>query len=88
MADITTLPANQLKLFIEKIERLEQEKVDIMENIKEVFAESKSVGFDIKIMKEIIKLRKMKNEDRTEQESSLIYTSMPLRWCKNISLFS
>ena len=42
-----------------------------MENIKEVFAESKSSGFDPKIMKEIIKIRKMKNEDRIEQEELL-----------------
>ncbi len=42
-----------------------------MENIREVFAEAKSVGFDVKIMKQIMKLRKMKNEDRAEQEELL-----------------
>ena len=71
MENITGISGNQLKLFIEKIEKLESEKADLMENIKEVFAESKSSGFDPKIMKEIIKIRKMKNEDRIEQEELL-----------------
>jgi len=71
MDNITGISGNQLRLFIEKIEKLESEKADLMENIKEVFAESKSSGFDPKIMKEIIKIRKMKNEDRIEQEELL-----------------
>lgn len=62
---------NQLRLFIEKIERLEEEKNDLQENIKEVYAEAKSSGFDPKIMKQIIKLRKMKEEDVSEQEELL-----------------
>lgn len=60
MDNISGISGNQLKLFIEKIEKLESEKADLMENIKEVFAENKSSGFDPKIMKEIIKIRKMK----------------------------
>ena len=71
MDNISGVSGNQLRLFIEKIEKLESEKADLMENIKEVFAESKSSGFDPKIMKEIIKIRKMKNEDRIEQEELL-----------------
>jgi len=71
MDNISGISGNQLKLFIEKIEKLENEKADLMENIKEVFAESKSSGFDPKIMKKIIKIRKMKNEDRIEQEELL-----------------
>ncbi len=71
MENIGGISGNQLRLFIEKIENLESEKADLMENIKEVFAESKSSGFDPKIMKEIIKIRKMKNEDRIEQEELL-----------------
>ncbi len=68
---IDTSTANQLKLFIEKIERLEEEKAELMENIREVFSEAKSVGFDIKVMKQIIKIRKMKHEDAQEQEELL-----------------
>ena len=71
MDNINGISGNQFKLFIEKIEKMESEKANMMENIKEVFAESKSSGFDPKIMKEIIKIRKMKNEDRIEQEELL-----------------
>ena len=61
----------KLKAFIERIERLEEEKADLMENIREVFAEAKTLGFDVKIMRQIIKLRKMKKEELAEQEESL-----------------
>lgn len=71
MTDFGGISGNQLRLFIEKAERLEEEKNELMENIREVFAEAKSVGFDVKIMKQIMKLRKMKNEDRAEQEELL-----------------
>ncbi len=63
--------ANQLKLFLEKVERLEEEKSELMENIREVFSEAKAVGFDVKVMKQIVKLRKMKHEDAAEQEELL-----------------
>ena len=61
MTIIDNSTANQLKLFIEKIERLEEEKAELMENIREVYAEAKSVGFDPRVMKQLIKIRKMKN---------------------------
>ena len=61
----------KLKAFIERIERLEEEKADLMENIREVFAEAKALGFDVKIMRQIIKLRKMKKEELAEQEELL-----------------
>ena len=63
--------AQQLKMFIEKIERLEEEKARIMEEIKECYAEAKGHGFDPKIMKQVIKLRKMKVEEINEQEELL-----------------
>lgn len=68
---IDTSTANQLKLFVEKIERLEEEKTELMENIRDVFSEAKSVGFDPKVMKQIIRLRKMKQEDARELEELL-----------------
>lgn len=55
--------AEHLKQFIERIERLEEEKKTIAEDIKEVFAEAKGTGFDVKIMREIIKLRKKDQAD-------------------------
>jgi uncharacterized protein (UPF0335 family) len=71
MQIINNSSANQLRLFIEKIERLEEEKSELMENIREVFSEAKAVGFDPKVMKQLIKLRKMKHEEAVEQEELL-----------------
>lgn len=71
MQIINNSSANQLRLFIEKIERLEEEKSELMENIREVFSEAKAVGFDPKIMKQVLKLRKMKHEEAVEQEELL-----------------
>lgn len=62
---------DRLRLLIERIERLEEEKKGISEDIKDVYAESKAVGYDTKIMRKIISLRKTKPEERTEQETIL-----------------
>ncbi len=67
--------ANKLKLYIEKIENLEVEKVEIQENISDVFKQAKADGFDVKIMKKVLKLKKMKTEDR-ENEDMLLDTYM------------
>ena len=61
----------QLRSFIERIERLEEEKKALGEDIKEVYAEAKSEGFDTKIMRQVIRLRKMNEADRHEQEELL-----------------
>lgn len=60
---------DRLRLLIERIERLEGEKKDISEDIKAVFGEAKAVGFDPKIMREVIKQRKMKPDDRRERNA-------------------
>jgi uncharacterized protein (UPF0335 family) len=65
------ISGEQLKQFIERIERLDQEKVTILTDIREVFAEAKSSGFDNKIMRQIIKIRKMDRSELEEQESLL-----------------
>ena len=62
------LSAEHLKQFIERIERLEEEKKNIAEDIKQVFAEAKGSGFDVKTMRSILKLRKMEQHDLEEQE--------------------
>lgn len=62
---------DRLRLLIERIERLEEEKKGISDDIKDVYAESKAVGYDTKIMRKIISLRKMKPEERSEQETIL-----------------
>jgi uncharacterized protein (UPF0335 family) len=63
--------AARLKSFIERIERLEEEKAGIAADIKDVYSEAKGTGFDIKIMRQIIRLRKMESADRQEQEELL-----------------
>lgn len=59
---------DRLRLLIERVERLEEEKKGIADDVKDVFAEAKAVGYDPKIMKQIIKLRAMKPDDRREQQ--------------------
>lgn len=65
------ITADQLRAYVERVERLETERQDIAENIKEVFAEAKANGFDTKIMRQLIKMRGMDPADRAEQESLL-----------------
>jgi uncharacterized protein (UPF0335 family) len=64
MADV--IAADQLRLLIERIERLEEEKKGISEDIKDVYAECKSTGFDTKTIRTIVKLRKMEKHHRDE----------------------
>ena len=59
---------DRLRLLIERIERLEEEKSAIGDDIKDVYLEAKSVGYDAKIMRQIVRLRKMKPDDRREME--------------------
>lgn len=62
---------DRLRLLIERIERLEEEKKGIADDIKDVYLEAKAVGYDVKIMRMVVKLRKMKPDDRREQEAIL-----------------
>ena len=66
--EVGGIAADRLRSLIERIERLEEEKTNIASDVKDIFAEAKSAGFDTKIMKTIIKLRKMDAADRDEQE--------------------
>lgn len=61
----------KLKSYIERIERLEEDKAGIAADVRDVFAEAKSNGFDTKTMRQVLKLRKMKANDRTEAEYML-----------------
>lgn len=65
---IGNIAVDQLVSFINRIENLEEEKANLMNDIKEVYAEAKAVGFDVKTMKSIVKLRKMEESDRQETE--------------------
>jgi len=62
---------DRLRLLIERIERLEEEKKGIADDIKDVYTEVKAVGYDAKITKQIIRLRAMKPDDRREMEAVL-----------------
>jgi uncharacterized protein (UPF0335 family) len=66
-----SISAEQLRLFIERIERLEEEKKGIADDIKDVYAESKSTGFDTKTMRSIVKLRRMEKHHRDEADALL-----------------
>jgi uncharacterized protein (UPF0335 family) len=65
------IAADQLRLLIERIERLEEEKKGLNDDIKDVYLESKATGYDPKIMRQIIRLRKMQPHDRQEMEAIL-----------------
>jgi uncharacterized protein (UPF0335 family) len=67
----TTIHSSQLRSIIERIERLEEEKKEVAEQIKEVYAEAKGNGFDPKILRKVISLRKKSAEDRSEEEAML-----------------
>ena len=62
---------DRLRLLIERIERLAEEKNGIQDDIKDVYGEAKAVGYDAKILREVIKLRKMRPDQRQEMEAIL-----------------
>lgn len=69
--EIGGLAVDRLRSLIERIERLEEEQKALSSDIRDIFAEAKGAGFDVKIMRTIIKLRKMNAADRDEQETLL-----------------
>lgn len=71
MPTIGGVAGDQLKSYIERIEKLEEEKAALALDIREVFAEAKANGFDTKTMRQVIKLRKMEHAERDEQEHML-----------------
>ena len=71
MADDAQSTDDRLRLLIERIERLEEEKKGIADDIRDVYMEAKAVGYDPKIMRQIVRLRKMKPDDRNEQDMLL-----------------
>ena len=67
----TSVAADQLRSIVERVERLEDEKKEVAEQIKEVFAEAKANGFDTKTLRKVISLRKKALEERQEEEAML-----------------
>ena len=71
MPDIGGIAGERLRSFIERIERLEEEKRTLAADIKEVYSEAKGTGFDAKTMRQIIRIRRMDKDDLDEQETLL-----------------
>jgi uncharacterized protein (UPF0335 family) len=71
MTQTGAIAADVLRSFIERVERLEEEKKNIADDIKDVYTEAKSSGFEPKIMRQVVRLRKMETADRQEQEALL-----------------
>ena len=71
MPDVGGIAGDRLKSFIERIERLEEEKRALAEDVKEIYSEAKGAGFDVKIVRQIVRIRKMDEDDRDEQEALL-----------------
>ena len=70
--DVGGIAAERLRQVIERIERLEEEKKALQGDIKDIFDEAKGAGFDTKVIRQILKLRRMEEQDRTEQEELLV----------------
>ncbi|MCB8839559.1 DUF2312 domain-containing protein [Aurantimonas sp. VKM B-3413] len=71
MSDVDGVAQDQLRSFVERIERLEEEKKTIADDIKDVYAEAKGNGFDTKVLRRVISLRKQDQNERQEQEAIL-----------------
>ncbi len=71
MTRTTAIASDRLRSFIERVERLEEEKASLITDIREVYAEAKGDGFDVKTMRAIVRLRKLDSSDRDEQEALL-----------------
>jgi uncharacterized protein (UPF0335 family) len=71
MSDVNGVARDQLRAFIERIERLEEEKKSISDDIKDVYAEAKGTGFDTKVLRKVVTIRKQDQNERMEQEAVL-----------------
>ena len=71
MTEIQGTTRDQLRAFVERIERLEEEKAALATDIREVYAEAKAMGFDVKTLRTVIRLRKQDAQERQEQEAIL-----------------
>ena len=71
MTDVGGVSGERLRSFVERIERLEDEKRALAEDIREVYSEAKGTGFDVKVLRQIIRLRQMDSSDRDEMEAIL-----------------
>lgn len=71
MSDAGAVARDQLRSYVERIERLEEEKKSISDDIKDVYGEAKAMGYDTKVLRKVIAIRKQDQNDRMEQEAIL-----------------
>ena len=71
MTETGGIAGDRLRSFVERIERLEEEKAALAADIREVYSEAKGTGFDVKILRQVVRLRKMEESERQEQEEIL-----------------
>ena len=71
MTDVQGVARDHLRAFIERIERLEEDKAALLADIREVYAEAKGTGFDVKTLRSVVRLRKQETAERNEQQALL-----------------
>ena len=71
MAEVRDVSTDRLRSFVDRIERLEEEKMALAADIREVYSEAKGAGFDVRVMRQLIRLRKLEKDDRTQMEEIL-----------------
>ena len=71
MAEVGGISTDRLRSFVDRIERLEEEKMALAADIREVYSEAKGAGFDVRVMRQLIRLRKLDKDDRTQMEEIL-----------------
>jgi len=71
MAEIGGIAADRLRSFVERIERLEEEKAALAADVREVYSEAKGGGYDVRILRQVVRLRKLDQTERQEQEALL-----------------
>ncbi len=71
MAEVGGVSTDRLRSLVDRIERLEEEKQALAADIREVYSEAKGAGFDVKVMRQLIRLRKMDKDDRSQMEEIL-----------------
>ena len=71
MAEVGGVSTDRLRSFVDRIERLEEEKMALAADIREVYSEAKGAGFDVRVIRQLIRLRKLDKDDRTQMEEIL-----------------
>lgn len=82
------IAADRLKAIVDRIERMEAEKADILADIKEIYSEAKGAGFDVKILRQVLKLRKADKAELSEQEQLRAVYCRALDMAAPLPLFS